>query len=171
MLLTIPWATTAQEDLGAAYNRAVIAASNHRYVGLLDYDAMLTTPHWAPCIHEAFAAHAKTVGVFGAMTNRIGNRAQHPPGHPESHDIREHRAFGEALWQEHGSTVLDITDNDDLLGGVLMITTHEVWRRVGGFPSKPGKLGVDNEYHRRVREAGLRVLILRGLYVYHWYRA
>jgi hypothetical protein len=37
-----------------------------------------------------------------------------------------------------------------------------------GFES--GFLGVDNAYHAAVAKAGFTVHVLRGLYVYHWYR-
>lgn len=173
ILLTQPW--SIQENLGQAYNKAIESAGpDYDLVALMDYDAMLTTPRWYEQLQGAW--RDATIGVLGAVTNRIGNKAQVPENAPKDHDIRAHRQFGHYLAEKYGSETLDITDDyfegrGDLLGGVLMATSPGIWERVGGFPDQQGKLGIDNAYHRRIREAKLRVHILRGLYVYHWYRA
>jgi hypothetical protein len=31
-------------------------------------------------------------------------------------------------------------------------------------------LGIDNALHRDLRAAGLRIALMKGIYVYHWYR-
>jgi GT2 family glycosyltransferase len=137
----------------------------------MDYDAMLTTPHWHDQLVDAFAANPQA-GVIGAITNRIGSKHQKYSGIPwEEHSIKAHRRVGEELYRAHGSEVKDITNGPgDLLGGVLMAIPKHVWNRIN-FPETGKKLGVDNEFHRRLKKAGYKVLIATGLYVYHWYRA
>jgi len=69
---------------------------------------------------------------------------------------------------QHGAQLTDIT-RDSPISGVVMCLSRTGWERMGKF--KHGFFGVDNQAHRDVRAAGMRVYLMRGLYVYHWYRA
>jgi len=167
MALITAIAYDVERNLGRAYNATMERLRAGDWACFLDHDAMFTTREWYPQILAAIAEHPDA-GLFAAVTNRIGRKSQIPRGAPESHDMREHFAFGAMLRDRHGSTAQDITD-DSPISGVVMILSRETWERMGGF--RDGFFGVDNAAHRDVAKAGRRVYLLSGLYVYHWYRA
>jgi GT2 family glycosyltransferase len=153
-------------NLGAAYNNAMQAVGHDGWVCFLDHDAIWTTNHWYAQLNRAVSTYPKA-GLFTAVTNRIGNKHQLAPGAPQTHDMRLHRAFGEKLASRHGHRAVDVTDLAPV-SGVVLLLSKRAWKSGGPAPS--GLLGVDNAIHAAVRKAGYRVMILQGLYVYHWYR-
>lgn len=166
MALITAIAYDQERNLGRAYNEIMGTVCPGDWVCFLDHDAVFTTRDWYVQLLEAIDANPRA-GLLTAVTNRIGNKEQIAPGCPLGHDMKEHRAFGSKAKEQHGSSVVDIT-NKHLTSGVVMCLSHETWEAMGGFPD--GFFGVDNETHRRVRRTGKRVYLMPGLYVYHWYR-
>jgi len=153
-------------EVGQAYNRYMENADD--WVLFLDQDVFLCNPNWYEICLDAIRFHGNEAGWITCWTNRIGRTEQKHPDAPESNDIEEHRQFAKKLWDENGVQVTDITDmGKDLGSGFFMLTNKMVWRKVGGF--KDGFLGVDNDYHVRIRNHGFKMLRLDGLYVYHHY--
>jgi hypothetical protein len=101
------------------------------------------------------------------MTNRIGNAQQIPKDAPPGHDMLAHRKFGLDLQKRYGTEAIDITDKH-LLSGVVMCFTAPV---LGKLQFCDGFFGIDNAAHREVKRLGKKILLLRGLYVQHFYRA
>lgn len=167
MALIVTIAYDVERNLGRAYNATMERLRPGDWCCFLDHDAVFTTRDWYPQILEAIGRYPEA-GLFGAVTNRIGRKTQIAPGAPASHDMREHRAFGAALAAKHGSTARDVT-RESPISGVVMILSREAWEKMGQF--KDGFFGVDNRAHHDVARNGMRVLLLEGLYVYHWYRA
>lgn len=164
MLITAT-AYDLERNLGRAYREIVARLRPDDHCVFLDHDAIWTTRDWYPLLLEAIKRYPNA-GLFGAMTNRIGNKEQIPPGVPAGHDMAAHRKFGQELRARYGTEAIDITDKH-LLSGVVMCFTAPVLQKlqiVDGF------FGVDNQVHRDVRRMNKRVLLLRGLYVQHWYR-
>lgn len=157
-----------RRDLGRACNEVMGLLAPGDWCCFKDHDALFTTPrYWYSQLLEAIEENPEA-GLLTAVTNRIGNTGQVARGAPRSHDIREHFAFGEKLRRQYGSAVRDVT-RGNLIGGVVLCMSVDVWREIGGFRS--GFLGVDNAAHQDVAKVGRRVLLMPGLYVYHWYRA
>ena len=167
MTLITTIAYDPERDLGRAYNEIMERLRPGDWVCFLDHDAIFTTRDWYLQILEAISRYPEA-GLFGAVTNRIGNQAQIAPGCPRGHDMREHRIFGEMLRVMCGSNARDVTQETPI-SGVVLILSYDSWKRMGRFRS--GFLGVDNQAHYDVAKNGMRVLLLDGLYVYHWYRA
>jgi len=168
MILTcIPYSPDG--NLGRAYNEFMRRLEPGDWGCFIDHDAMFTTKQWYQQLEQAIATHPDA-GVFTGITNRIGNPDQLRTGLPllgSPHDIRYHRFIGEDL--RHRMVARDVTHSERLISGVVLCLSRYTWARIGGF--KDGFLGVDNQLHRDIRDAGKRVYILEGLYVYHWYRA
>jgi GT2 family glycosyltransferase len=165
--ITTVIAYDAGRDLGAAYNRAMRRARPGDWVCFLDHDAMWTTRYWYDQLSKAVEAHPGA-GAFTACTNRIGNHYQRAPDvDRENHDVRYHRRVGAELASKHGARVVDVTDKSPI-SGVVICLSQRAWATAGGF--KSGFLGVDNRLHDDLRVAGLRIYLLPGLHVYHWYR-
>ncbi len=155
-----------ERNLGRAYNAHMASLLPGQWCCFLDHDAMWTTPRWREQLEQAIAANPRA-GLITAVTNRIGRKSQIAPGAPTHHRLAQHFAFGAELATKHGAKAQDIT-TDRMLSGVVMAMSRETWEQVEGF--KDGFFGVDNRAHVDVRNAGLRVLMLPGLYVYHFYR-
>jgi GT2 family glycosyltransferase len=164
-MLVTAIAYDVERNLGRAYREILARLPPEDHCVFLDHDACWTTRDWYKQILKAIERYPDA-GLFGAVTNRIGNKDQVVAGAPSGHDMAPHRIFGKALQDKHGTDATDVTDGHVLSGVVLCIPSAA--RSVIQIPN--GFFGIDNEMHRAVRRAGKRVYLLRGLYVYHWYR-
>jgi GT2 family glycosyltransferase len=165
MALICSIAYDLNRNLGGAYREILERLKPEDHCVFLDHDACWTTRDWYKQILQAIERYPDA-GLFGAVTNRIGNKDQVVAGAPAGHDMAAHRIFGKALQDKHGSEALDVTDGHVLSGVVLCIPAAAR----AGLKIPDGFFGVDNEMHRAVKRAGKRVYLLRGLYVQHWYR-
>lgn len=151
-------------NLGRAYNEAMSLLPPDGWAVLLDHDAMLTTREWNRQVREAIA-FMPDAGAFVATCNRIAAPWQ-KAGNPDSHDVAEHRRFGAERLKVR--SLLDVT-NTRGFGGVAFALSRRGWEKAGGFVD--GMFCVDHRMHFALRDAGLRVWLLEGWYVYHWRRA
>lgn len=164
----------ADKNLGAAYNEVIDRLRPDDWIALIDHDAMFTTPIWHPQI-EAAIKHNPDYALFVGCTNRIGCGWMKAPGvDPNNFDMLYHRRVGRDLAAKHGSEIRDVTEWESQpsgrpLSGVLMVTSKKAWAEVLGF--KHGFLTVDNNFHKRIRDADHRVGLMLGVYVFHVYRA
>lgn len=154
-------------NLGEEYNR-LVEASPTEWVCFLDHDAMWLTRDWYHDLCEA-AEHGEreNIGLFGCMTNRIGNKQQRV-GSSVTHDIVRMREMAAACRRLHHGTESAYHVTTQPLSGVVMLISKTAHRKMGGFA--PGFLGVDWDACRRVREAGMKVALMQHVMVYHWYR-
>jgi len=168
-----------------AYNQVMERLRSDDWACFIDHDAMWTTYDWYPQIEEYIVKYPDA-GLFVAMSSRNGIPAQVPgavhskqklrrygrnvytiPGN--SHDMRFHRTLGEDIQTEFRTDVIDYTD--EITTGVVMVTSKETWELAGGFnESRPNLGGCDSDYHYAMAKIGKRVYIMKGVYVYHWYR-
>ena len=154
----------AERNLGRAYREILARLQPEDHCVFLDHDAVWTTRDWHGQLLEAIERYPDGA-LFGAMTNRIGNKEQIPSGAPAGHDMLEHRRFGLELQQKYGSEAIDVSSKHMLSGVVLCIPA----RARASLPIADGFFGVDNQMHRDARRLG-KVYLLRGLYVQHFYR-
>lgn len=157
-----------ESDLGRAYNEAMERLRDDDWAAFLDHDAMFTTRDWYKQIVQAIEVNP-AAGAFTAVTNRIGTAYQLAKGIGwDNHQVAAHRLLGGRLLEKYGHTVRDITQGPPL-SGVVIVISKKSWLKIGKF--KSGFLGVDNRMHYDLRDAGYKIFLLPGLYVYHWYRA
>lgn len=170
-------------DLGKAYTEAMRRFEPDEWVCFTDHDAMFTTDKWYYQLQHAIERYPGA-GLFTAKTNRIGIRSQvHDPvksrtermpsvgsvvwtSKGNSHDMVHHYRVGQLLLDTHGSTGIDISN--DISNGIMICTQKKIFDKVGSF--RPGFGGQDTDYHRAVVKLGYKVYLLKGLYMYHWYR-
>lgn len=162
----IPYAPKKMKNLGRAYNQFINLLQNEDVACFIDHDAMFTTPDWYDQIEHIVDKYPDG-GMFTAKTNRIKNRRQLYKGvMSEWHDMKYHRRIGRLLQQNHYDDVSEV-EADSPVSGVVLVMKKKVWNE---FHFKDGFLGVDNEMCCRLIEAGRKVYIMEGVYVYHWYR-
>lgn len=159
-----PYST--DKNLGRAYNRMIQALTSFGFVCVIDYDVMFLTPD-AISLIEQYTKNFPDTGIFTCFTNRL-----HPLSDgqlyaricSENDSIRHHIDLAEK--QKKDMTVSEINHP---IGGFLMVIRTKVWQEIK-FNENKKCLGVDNDFSKRVLDAGYKILRMNGLYVWHSYR-
>lgn len=152
-------------NLGWSYNNFMELLPENDWACFLDHDATFTTRYWYHQLEDIIKKHPD-VGLYTCLTNRIGNFQQLVSGvDKENHDIKYHRQIGKQLQDDYYNDVFSITNP---LSGVIILISKKTWKTVGGFID--GFLGVDNDIHKKCLDNNIKVGLMGGVYVYHWYR-
>lgn len=153
-------------NLGAAYNDFMrLLPSDDDWAVFLDHDAIWTTREWYRQIGDAIRT-VPDAGMITAIASRGWQKWQWTGQQPDNHDMAWHRKVGTARLET--KTLLDVTAASGI-AGVVMVIQKRKWAQVGGFPD--GMYCVDHAIHFKMADAGYRVYVHEGLYVYHWRRA
>jgi hypothetical protein len=114
-------------------------------------------------------------------TNRAYASWQIPEGvNGINHDIAYHRQVGKSLQEANKLRVNDVTGCADMpappqtspFSGVVILYKKSAWKKVQFRSMEKGRLtGIDNLLHIDLRDNGLKVGLMTGIYVYHWHRA
>lgn len=166
-------------NLGKTYNQ-IMEDTTADYVAFLDHDAMFTTRDWYHQICEIIDLHPNA-GVFTGITNRIGNRQQLVPEMQKHHDILVHREYGKRIQEEarhrvvplehtygfKGEKTKTLHNGWRMLSGVLMVVNRKAWEEI---KFQDGFLGVDGKFHTDLKNARWECLLMKGVYLYHFYR-
>lgn len=167
----IPFAPKDKKaNLGWCYNNFMEKIDDNDWAVFLDHDATFTTKKWFSQIEDAIENYPE-FGAFTCMMNRVGNPVHIPKNiDRNNHNINYHREKGEEFYLNN-NTIVDFNHENYslLLSGVLIIVSKETWKKIGGF--KEGFLGVDNCFHIDCLYNKIRVGMMNGLYLYHFYRA
>jgi hypothetical protein len=166
---TMPWDSGV--NVGRYYNSFMEALPNDEDAAcFMDADAALVTGPYGRQF-EAILRRYPECGLFFGMTNRLGCQHQVVKSvDPVSNDIAYHRKVGAELLEKYWDECVQVTaTKTDLMSGVLFILRKAAWKKAGRFLDK-GILGVDNDMHAKVAAAGIPVMLMKGAYVYHWYR-
>jgi len=163
---SIPW--NSEKLIGKSYNQFMNLIGSNDWGCFLDGDAVHTSSFFGKRIEDVIDVNPQ-YSLFTCYTNRIGNPYQIAPGvDKNSNDQSYHRNFGEGIWKNFNTSVIDVTNNTPLSGVVILIK-KSAWEKVGGF-KETGMLGVDNDIHVKFRQGGFKVGLMKGIYVQHWYR-
>jgi GT2 family glycosyltransferase len=161
----IPW--EPGQRLGFAVNRFMALVED--WALILDWDVALVNVGWYDLCMHAIEQVGHQAGLLSCVTNRIGCPLQRDKTAPASDVLDEHRAHALAVQARSGGVLEDVTDSQFKLSGLFFLTHREAFDKVGGMP--PDKfIGMDNWYHARIKEAGYRIYVIKGLYCYHGYR-
>jgi GT2 family glycosyltransferase len=148
--------------LGWDYNR-IMKEAKHDWVLLLDHDVFLSlNPNWYHICQQVIE-NEKNVGIFTCKTNaHHSNTGQQDPDAPESNDILEHIEFSRKIWDRYQYSCSDMGK----ISGFFMLVNKIAWQKAGGFPGK-AMFKEDWGFSRKVKQAGYRLSLINGLYVYH----
>jgi len=156
-------------NIGRYYNDFMeLLPSDDCWAVFTDGDAMFSTPDYGSKIEYIIAKHGKEYPLLTSVTNRIGRPEQRVNGTWESNDLSFHRSKGEQVWSQN-KDLIDNATNYQPIGGVLLALNKGRWKKVGKFSEK-GMLGIDNDIHRKFVSFGMKVGIMKGIYMIHWYR-
>lgn len=162
----IPW--DSGKNIGRSYNQTMSLIKSDDWVCFLDGDAVHTTHFFGSRI-ESVIDNNPSFSLLTCYTNRIGCPWQIAPNvNGLSNDQKYHREFGEKIWEINKTNVIDVTNNSPL-SGVMILIKKSSWEKVGGFKEEK-MLSIDNDIHYKFKNAGLKVGLMTGIYVQHWYR-
>lgn len=164
---SIPY--SIEKNIGKYYNDFMIMLPNDNdYACFVDGDTIFTTTNYGHIINEVIQKYPD-VGSFTALTNRVCCKWQvHPGVDVNNNDIEYHRNFGKGVQDIFGSYCEDKT-NSQLMSGFLILIRKSTWKKIGGF-LEGGMLRVDNDFHQKIIDNGEKLYVMKGIYLYHWYR-
>lgn len=163
---TIAWDNT--KNIGQYYNAFANLVPRGEWIAFVDGDTIFTTPDYGRIIEDTIAAHPEAE-AFTCVTNRVGCKWQIAlEADIQCDDMREHRNLGERIARTYGTDIRDVT-NEPLFSGLFLLIKKSLWQKIGAA-APFGMLGVDNDIHKHIRAVGARLYLMKGLYLYHWYR-
>ncbi|MFH1231538.1 MAG: glycosyltransferase domain-containing protein [Planctomycetota bacterium] len=165
---SMPW--NNDQNVGAYYNSFMKLLGDDDYACFIDGDTIFTTVHYGKQIYDIVTQNPNC-RLFTAMTNRVQCKYQVVDGiDKDNNDMVYHRELGEKLFAEKYDEVQDISlkGKYEAMSGVLILIKKSLWKELGGF--KDGFLTVDNDIMWKVQAKNEKILLMDGVYLYHWYR-
>ncbi|HWB64866.1 MAG TPA: hypothetical protein VG603_15220 [Chitinophagales bacterium] len=165
---SIPY--NSEKNLGQYYNGFMqLLPDNNDFACFMDGDAMFLHPFFGSQLEKIIALHPEC-GLFTCTTNRVGAKWQ-LANNWEDNNIKNHRAYATAVYNSKGYECEDVTNKPDamLMSGVMILIRKSTWLNLGGFEEK-GMLGIDTDIHRKAKAKGEKLYLMKGVYIYHWYR-
>jgi len=177
----IPYST--DKNLGKAYNDAMALLPDDAHACFRDGDTCWLTPDYG--VHLAEYVRLYPNAVLTCWTNRINEKAEQQfkgfnfdgvtYNEPrEETDMREHLNIAKAIGK---MWMYKTTPLHGFVSGFCMVVPKSVWlnhkfaeKQVYEDRGPHNLLGVDNDFTNRVRAAGVPVLRMDGLYIWHTYR-
>ena len=181
----IPYST--DKNLGKAYNDAFRNTSDEvTHICFRDGDTCWLTPDYGVHLAEYVRLHPDA--VLTCWTNRINERAEQQSklvvdveedmtivkaNVRDIYDIDEHIKISESFKPK----LYNVTPLNGFVSGFCMVIPRSVWvnhkfaeQQVYSDRGPTNMLGVDNDFTNRIRAAGIPVLRMDGLYIWHTYR-
>lgn len=161
----VPYST--EKNLGKAYNQHMtLLPKDDDWGVLMDGDIMFLTFDWGHQIAKAIEDNPDA-GIISCYTNRISKRKAQLY-EVNSPNILVHREQATRFNAQFRGSYKKISQN---VSGFLMIIKKKTWKDAGKFPElKNTILDIDGLFSRRIRNLGKSIVLMRGIYVFHYYR-
>ena len=180
----IPYST--DKNLGKSYNDAFRNTSDEvTHICFRDGDTCWLTSDYGVHLAEYVRLHPNA--VFTCWTNRINEKAEQQSkaifdkfdfkggliNARESDSFKSHLVCAE----NYKKYLYQTTSLHGFVSGFCMVIPRSVWvnhkfaeKQVYSDRGPTNMLGVDNDFTNRVRSAGVQVLRMDGIYMFHIYR-
>ncbi|HEY7862934.1 MAG TPA: glycosyltransferase, partial [Thermoanaerobaculia bacterium] len=147
----------------AAANNQGLAVASGDYLVLLNNDTVVARG-WLSRLIGHLAADSG-LGLVGPTTNAIGNEQKVEPGYT---DVGQMPAWAAELSRRRDGELADMP----MIAMFCVAMRRAVWTEIGGLDERFA-VGMfeDDDYCRRVRQAGYRIRVARDVYLHHWQRA
>lgn len=153
------------KNIGKAYNEFVrsLKAEDEDWIVLQDGDILYLTHDWGKRIHDALALDGDKFGLVSCYTNRLRSKHQ-LHGKEFNYDLNVQKHYEIALsYQGDG-----IQEIKEYIAGFFMAFQFKTWKKAKGF--KENSAAFDSIFSVQVKELGLKIGLIRSLYVFHGYR-
>lgn len=159
---------SCDRDLGKAYNDAANLVTNQEdWICYTDADSFFLCSDYGHQIDEITKIYPNA-GLLTCLTNRVGALAQcHNGIINDDPDVRNHKRIAVQLQKEHR---IETRELNGVVSGVLMLIKKSTWDLIHGAPEGRGLLAIDNHISQRVLNAGLKIHLMLGVYIFHFYR-
>lgn len=165
ILICSPYRT--DKDLGRAYNETMALLPDDWWAAFHDIDTLFLTPDCGKII-EHYTEQYPDAGILTALCNRASDfsKKQMLGGHrSEDTNIKNHIRLAEVQRNQ----LYNVTEINRDISGFLMVISKATWKELH-FPEGGKCLGVDTTYGKMIRGAGMKILRMDGLYLWHTYR-
>lgn len=158
-----PYSTT--KNFGKAINDfCKLVPNDDDWIVIQDGDIIYLTCDWGTRIENGLKLDGDKFGLIGCYTNRLrGLHQLHEAKFSFNHDLQYHYTIAESYNQEG---VHDI--GDKIVAGFFMAFKKSTWIACKGFDENTRVF--DTLFNMKVRALGMKVGLMRSLYVYHAYR-
>lgn len=157
------------KTLGWDYNKFMkLLLNDDDWACLIDHDVMFTTKCWWHQMTEVVKKYPE-YSCFTALTNRIGCPWQRLVPEEDNNDVLYHREIGAKLQKESYSEVVDKSNENIPMSGFLMLVKKEAWKSCKFGDGRDGFAAVDNDFYKALQGEGLKIGVMRGIYLYHLY--
>lgn len=151
-------------------NRGFAAACNQAFqtahgdiLCFLNNDTVVTRG-WLSAMVRALVRNPRT-GMVGPSSNGVANEARVEPGYGELGQLEEWAS--DFVWEHDGEDL-----SVPMLALYCAALKREVWGKVGGLDERfETGMFEDDDYSKRLRQAGYELRCLRDSYVHHWQQA
>lgn len=145
-----------------ANNIGIAAADDAEHFVLLNDDTIVTTG-WLSKLVDYL--RNPEVGLVGPVTNWAGNEARIEPGYS---DVADLESFAQSYTTEHAGEHMDIAVAALFCTAFSRALIDDI-----GVLDERYAIGMfeDDDFSKRVRQAGRRVVCAEDIYVHHWGRA
>lgn len=157
---------SVDKNFGRAINEQVAIIPDGDWACVMDGDTLFLTPNWVRHVYDVVAKHGDRFGLMGCMTNRLRRSIQRVGEMDNNHDMMRHYGIAKELEAARWAEVEDIT-RKKFIAGMFMLFPKTVWHKA---KFKERNVAFDDAFSLDVIAAGYKIGLMRGLYVYHFYR-
>ena len=150
-------------NLGASYNAAANGLKASDYIALMDNDACFLDVRFGRWIAETIKANPH-YDIFVPRTNRLRDDMQRVNQMMNVADIKKHREVTETIWKKNSTNMIDAERPP---AGLCMIMKVSTLRKL---KFRNGLLVIDTDFMWRAKNAGYKIGIMQGIYLFHYYR-
>jgi GT2 family glycosyltransferase len=130
---------------------------------------MFLEPNYGEQIAEVIKQNPNA-GIITCLTNRIGSTCQLlklDNNLNNDSDILTHKQISSYLKNTYANSTIKVAAP---LSFFVTIVSKKVWKQVGGYDEKFDMLHFDWDFSYKVQNAGYDLLLMQGMYVFHYYR-
>lgn len=162
--MRISTAYRTDKNLGKAYND-IMRTTGDETVCFIDGDTMFLTPDFGHIIEDYHKRFPEA--VLTCRTNRIHPLSKQLDGQLDN-ECNMVSLINKASSRKHLKTVTEILPGQGM-SGFLMVVPKSVWLKVP-FKENIGCLGVDSIFRIELHRAGIKILIMDAMLIFHLYR-